>query len=188
LDFLKNHLQNIATIAAVLTKTIKHVDDGGNPDSLATVVSRGNAARERIAAVTGVRRNVQLLWKSQRELDSFRAHACLLREVAQATLATKALGQTARTEALALISAVEPRMKRYYAHLYDDVFKVDLVTSGHAANPNVKDEINVYFRAGDERVPVTPFSNAGRLRALMLCFIFAMLDESKGSLGLSKSD
>lgn len=38
--------------------------------------------------------------------------------------------------------------------------------------------------AGNKLVPAEPFCNAGRLRALALSFVFALLDQSKGTLAL----
>jgi hypothetical protein len=176
--------RHMSAVATAVTKALKDVSDGGDTESLAAIVARGRDAKEKLSVLTIVQQHARSLWKAQKELDSFATRVSLLQEIADASNATKMLGQAARREALSLIDAVEPRVKDYYGRLYDDALQVDKVTSGHPANPNIKDEINVYFRAGDQRVPVGPFSNAGRLRALMLCFIFAMLDESKGSLGL----
>ena len=68
------------------------------------------------------------------------------------------------------------KMKEHFACLYEnEILELDMLTTGHAANPNVKGQINAYLKAGRERVPIAPFSNAGRLRALIISFVFALL-------------
>lgn len=65
-----------------------------------------------------------------------------------------------------------------------ELLELDSITPGHPANPGKRDEINAYYRSGQQRVPVAPFSNSGRFRALILSFVFAMLDRAPGRLSL----
>ena len=184
ISLLRCLIRDIPRVRASLTNILKPVNDGGDSNSLAEVISRGRAANEKLAAATQVHRNARMLWTKQNELRLLSEKILMTDDIGAATIATKDLGKLARKEALDIVETVGPRMKQFYSVLYDDFLAVDMVTPGNAANPNIKDEINAYFRADDHRVPVGPFSNAGRLRALMLCFVFALLEHSKGSLGL----
>jgi hypothetical protein len=57
------------------------------------------------------------------------------------------------------------RTKEYYERLYDDeILKFRQLTSGHAANPDIRDQINLYLEAGNYQIPMEPYSNAGRDR------------------------
>jgi len=83
------------------------------------------------------------------------------------------------------VSSVEKQMKNHYSNLYnDDFLPLELLTPGHAANSDVKTEFNIYLRANNNIVPASPFSNAGRIRALCLAFMFALIENSKGSIGI----
>jgi hypothetical protein len=75
------------------------------------------------------------------------------------------------------------RTKEYYERLYDDeILKFRQLTSGHAANPDIRDQINLYLEAGNYQIPMEPYSNAGRMRALVLSFVFALLEKPLSSL------
>ena len=88
-------------------------------------------------------------------------------------------------ELIKVVKTIQSQMKTYYSKLYDKEFlELDLVTTGHPANQNIKDQINVYLKAGEEIVPIGPYSNAGRFRALNLSFVFALLEKSNKSMSL----
>jgi len=111
-----------------------------------------------------------------------------LTEVANNADSIKALKTSVRKEVIELVEGeVGAQTKSYYEHLYDnEVLGYEKLTPGHAANPAIKDEINLYLRAGKHLVPMGPYSNAGRMRALFLSFAFALLERSSGvsSFGL----
>src|SRR5262249_23712257 len=107
------------------------------------------------------------------------------RSLAKSCAPLKALSAAVRNEMILLIKRMEPRIKRYYQALYgDDRLLLDTVTTGHAANPDVKNELNVNFRAGTERIRAAPYANAGRMRAIAISFVFAVLEESENTLSV----
>jgi len=95
-----------------------------------------------------------------------------------------------RKEVIGLVEGeLEERTKTYYEKLYDnEVIEFKKLTTGHPGNPDIKDEINLYLHAGNHLVPMGPYSNSGRMRALFLSFCFALLKKSSGSLGLLMLD
>src|SRR5262249_23466298 len=132
-----------------------------------------------------IRADAQELHQAEKRRGTLSTQIAQYRRVAAAAESPKALGVSVRDEVIDVMKGVEPRMRAFYEHLYgDDRLTFDTVTTGHAANPRVKSELNVYLRAGDERVPIGPYSNAGRMRALTLSFVFALLERSAGSLKL----
>jgi len=94
-----------------------------------------------------------------------------------------------RSEVTQMVGLLDTKMREYFQLLYDDeVLELQMLTTGNAANPNVKDELNTYLRAGDQLVPIGPFCNAGRFRALVLSFVFALLHQSQGTIGVTILD
>ncbi|WP_158264911.1 S24 family peptidase [Blastopirellula marina] len=113
----------------------------------------------------------------------------LLNTIANATEELKPLENLVRHQTRELFASVDPRVKSLYQKLYDnELLQVDMVTPGHAANQDLKDQFNVYVRSGNERVPMGPFSNAGRLRAIALSFAFALIEQNSARLKLCVFD
>ena len=88
-----------------------------------------------------------------------------------------------RNQVIAEVGEVHELMRSNYEKLYDmELLPFQLLTPGDAKNETLKDQLNAYLKAGDELVPIGPFSNAGRLRALALSFVFALLSKSSHTL------
>lgn len=168
-----------------LTHLLKPSSDGGTDDSLSAILERGSATTAEIDALSAVRASAGTLSKAQKKLEDLRTRAQAFEGAGAAIEPTKGVARLLQQEVLDVVGSVEPKMKELYATLYpDELLKLDMVTPGHAANRAIRDEINAYFRAGQQRVPVAPFSNSGRFRALVLSFVFALLDNSRGTLGV----
>lgn len=168
-----------------LTRLLKPPADGGMADSLSALLARGSATNDEIGALTQVQKSARALWTAQKDLDALRKSEQAYESAATAFEPVKRLAPMVQQEVMEVVGTIEPKMKELYAALYhDELLVLDMVTPGHPANPTKRDEINAYFLAGEQRVPVAPFSNSGRFRALVLSFVFAMLDRSRGTLGI----
>jgi SOS-response transcriptional repressor LexA len=169
---------------AELTSAVTNIV-GLEPTALLGLLLVGKNTNQEIKDLAAAETFVDIVLAQQITAESLGLQIALLQERAQATKATKALGDALRQETINVVKAVEPLMRDYYERLYDSEYLVfDMVTTGHAANPNVKDEFNIYVRAGETRLPASPFANAGRLRAIALCFVFALQQRSSGTLGV----
>lgn len=158
-------------------------------ESLAGTLMRGHDTNQKIKELSTVRAQAASLHQSQTTADGLKARIQRLKDLAAASTAIKDLGSHVRQETINVVKEVEPVMKTYYERLYDKEHLVlDLVTPGHAANPNVKDEFNIYLRAGNARLPASPFANAGRLRALAICFAFSLHKRRHGTLAFHLLD
>ncbi len=171
-----------------LTKALVRVlqqSHGQGPDCVATIITRGRKFSNELNQLKDALKQTRDLFASQKNCENLVRQVENYRRVAAATDKCKALGQLVRQEVCGAVKQVEPSLKKNYECLCKEhLFPLDLLTAGNAANPSVKNEINAYFKIGTERVPIGPFSNAGRLRALALSFIFALLNKSSGSLGI----
>jgi hypothetical protein len=182
LGFVRGAQESAGQNFALLTRCLKAEQTNGAP-SLLMVLRRGRANNEQLRPLEALRSVARTLYKDERRRVGVAAQADRFRQVATAAAPLKALGRVVREAVIDVMKSVEPRMRTYYRNLHgDDQLPFDLVTTGHAANATIKNELNVYLRAGEERVPAGPFANAGRLRALTLCFLFALLERSAGSL------
>jgi SOS-response transcriptional repressor LexA len=153
--------------------------------SLRHTVEAGRKLSDDIGTLSQLHQAATKLWQTLKEIDQQSAKAREATAIAAAAAPIKDLGDLARKEAFEVVKGVDPEVRRYYALLYgNEVLELDLITPGHAANRSVKTEINAYFKVGKERVPIAPFSNAGRLRGIMLAFVFALLKHSRNSIGL----
>lgn len=185
IQLLRSAIDNQDEVHQELTRLLKPPAEGGAEQSLCALLQRGSATNDEIRALLEVRNSSHTLWKAQKELDALQAKVEALNGAATAIEPTKGIAPLVQKEVVKAVRDVEPKMKELYGRLYPDEFlELDMVTPGHAANPTKRDEINAYFHAGEERVPVAPFSNSGRFRALVLSFIFALLDRSRGTLDL----
>ena len=154
-------------------------------DSLSVILQRGRATNQDITSLLAAHKTTKELWRSLKKEKELSDKISKYRTLAGAGEATKELGGAIRGAVVKVVKELEGQMKEYFSRLYEnEILTLDLLTPGHAANPDVKDEINVYLRAGSQRIPIGPYSNAGRMRALILSFIFALLKKSKWSLGI----
>ncbi len=176
---------NLKVLELELTKITKQKIEEGATDSLSMILMRGNAVNENLAVLPEIQTTARELYKSQKELNDHVENENKYRKISAAAETIKSLGEYVQEEVVQDVVSVGPQMKAYYQHLYgEEILPLDMLTPGHPANQYIKNEINAYLKAGDERIPVGPFSNTGRFRALILSFIFALLEKSKGSLGI----
>jgi len=162
--------------------TAKARDD--EPEPLLLVLQRGASANEELRSLRRVHKAAQDLWKHQKRRDAHLESVETYRKLGETLVPVKALEKAARQEVIDVVRGVDQEIKTYYSDLYsDEMLVLELMTPGHAANPGIRNELNVYLRAGGQLVPMEPFSNAGRLRALGLSFVFALLERASGSLG-----
>jgi SOS-response transcriptional repressor LexA len=153
------------------------------PYTLATRLERGASTNQSIKVLSQARDVAMKIHSLEVERDKLLGRLRRLRAMADAAAATKDLDKHVRNEIIALVKAVELPMKQMYGRLYEDShLSLDLITTGHAANPAVQGEFNIYLRTGDALVPAGAYANAGRLRALAICFAFALLGKSSGAL------
>ena len=154
-------------------------------DSLSVILERGRATNQDIISLRTVYKTTKDLWRSLKKEKELSDKISKYRTLAESGEATKKLAGAVRREVIGVVEDLEGQMKNYYSRLYEnEILFLEMLTTGHAANPDVKDEINVYLRAGSQLIPMAPFSNSGRMRALILSFIFALLKKSSGSLGV----
>jgi hypothetical protein len=172
-------------ISQALRTLLTAPETEGKEDSLSVILERGRATNQDIISLSTIHKTTQNLWESLRKEKELGDKISNYRTIANSGEATKELSGDVRREVVEVVKGVEDQMKENFSRLYEnEILTLDLLTTGHAANPNVKDEINAYLRAGNQCVPIAPFSNAGRMRALILSFIFALLKKSVGSLGI----
>jgi len=175
---------NKENISKGIASLCKPLADGGKEDSLSEILLRGSEAKDDVEILKHTRGILLELHKNRKKIEKITKKQSSLKNIADSLNFIKGLGTLAQEEVVSEVLSVYPRMNEYYQSLYsEEALPLDMLTSGHAANKNIKGQINVYLKAGNERIPAGPFSNAGRIRALVLSFIFALLDKSKGSFG-----
>jgi recombinational DNA repair ATPase RecF len=153
-------------------------------DSLRNLLQRGRSSMEEIEALKRIQDKTAKLVAACKSIEKLKNETTKYRDIASAANTIKSLGNPLRKEVVDTIEGVQEAMKANYRQLYtEDMLVLDTLTPGHAANSSVKDEINAYFLAGNERVPIGPYSNAGRLRAVIWSLVFALLEQSSESLG-----
>jgi hypothetical protein len=150
-----------------------------------SAVEAGRTRSDDVGVLGKLHQIVRRLYQGTKSRDGQLDRLARVKAVASAAAAIKGLGDLARKEAFRVVRSVDPAVRRYYTQLYgNEVLELEMITPGHAANQTVKTEINAYFKVAGERVPTAPFSNAGRLRGIMLSFVFALLEHSTNSIGL----
>ncbi len=154
-------------------------------DSLISILKKGGDTNRLIGIYGGALKACGELFKLQQQYEVLEIKVDELRRHEESTKVIKSLDKRVGEEILAFVSAVEPRIKNFYESLYDQEHLVfDMLTTGHPANQNIRNDMNIYFRAGDQRIPVSPFANAGRLRGLTISFVFALLEKCNDSFNL----
>lgn len=153
--------------------------------SLLQILKRGDVAGRQLQVLDAICRDARTLWIGQKKRNELETQIEEARDIAKSATATKSLSQVVRKETIRMIADVEPQTKTNFERLYNNgILEFDMLTTGHAANPEIKNQINVYLKSGNERVPIGPFTNAGRLRALVLSFVFALMDRRTNTLGV----
>lgn len=181
----KSVLENVINISEKLGTLLTAPKAEGVEDSLSAILERGRATNQDITSLLAAHKTTKELWRSLKKEKELSDKISKYRTLAGAGEATKELGGAIRGAVVKVVKELEGQMKEYFSRLYEnEILILDMLTTGHAANPDIKDEINVYLRAGSQRIPIGPYCNAGRMRALILSFIFALLKKSTGSLGI----
>ncbi len=180
----KSVMENLSNISEKLGTLLTASKTKDAEDSLRVIFERGRLTNQDIMSLHAAHKTTRDLWHSLKKEKEIVDKISKYRALANSGENTKNLAGDVRREVIDVVKDVEDQMKENFSRLYEnEILTLDLLTTGHAANPNIRDEINVYLRAGDQRVPVGPFCNAGRMRALILAFIFALLKKTKESLG-----
>jgi len=150
------------------------------------ILERAEANNTELVTLVKIREIARKLWTSVKEAEEVGERIRKLNELADSADPIRALKQNVRSEVISLVNGeLGEKTKAYYELLYDnEVLEFEKLTTGHAGNPNIKDQVNLYLRAGKHQIPMGPYSNAGRMRALVLSFAFALLEKSVGSLGI----
>ena len=170
---------NLEAVSASLQLTIT------GKDSLKEILEAGSITSQEMRVATPIMKNTEKLFFTQKEIEKLQRQISYQRNIAQNSIKIRGLNTCVTNEVINFVKSVEPRLKAYYEHLYDqEHLTFDMITTGHPANPGIRNDLNVYFKAGGERVPIAPFINAGRFRALTVSFVFALLEESDNSFGL----
>lgn len=181
----KSMIQRESNLKNALERVLIAEQGGAPDDSLKIVLERGRMARDAIGRLTEALRFARDLYKGAEKRQELLDRIAKYERWANAGNRVKSLGEGVRNEVTRMVQKLETEMKARYSQLYgDETLELDMLTTGHAGNADVKGEINAYLLAGQERVPIGPFSNAGRFRALVLSFVFALLNESQKSLGV----
>jgi len=178
-----------AELKEALETALTEGEREGKEDSLRVILERGTATNREIGVLSATHKITEGLSGSVKNKDELKKIVEEYQRWADSGDRTKELGGNVRAEVAAMIGDLDGKMKQHFACLYEnEILVLDMLTHGHAGNVRVKDQINAYLRAGSKRIPIGPFSNAGRLRALILAFVFALFEESKGSLGFNILD
>jgi len=173
-----------AEMKGAFGKALTGKEREGEEDSLRVIIERGRSTNREIKSLGTAYETTRELWKSVKNREQLSGVIQGYRKWAGSGDKTKELGENVRAEVAAMVGDLDEKMKENFACLYEDeILELDMLTTGHPGNPHLKNQINAYLRAGSKRIPIGPFSNSGRLRALILAFVFALFEESKGSLG-----
>lgn len=185
-ELCKRVSSNRDNVSEKLGYLLKQSKVDSKAEAFKEILERARATNEELVALMGIRTRAGELWKSAKKVEELKERIENLTEVANSADSIKALKMSVRKEVIGLVEGeLGERTKSYYERLYEnEVLEYEKLTTGHAGNPDIKDEINLYLRAGKHLVPMGPYSNSGRMRALILCFGFALLERSSGSLGL----
>lgn len=173
-----------AELKGAFGKALTGEEREGEEDSLRVILERGRATNREIKSLGTAYETTRELWRSVKNREQLSGVIQGYRKWAGSGDKTKELGENVRAEVAAMVGDLEEKMKENFACLYEnEILELDMLTTGHPGNPHLKNQINAYLRAGSKRVPIGPFSNSGRLRALILAFVFALFEESNGSFG-----
>ncbi len=172
-------------IRDTLTRILCKREAKREPPSLYQILEQGRAKNDDLRTYETLRTDMLGLYTAQKEAEKLSLRVSRLRQIADATEELKELEGLVRDEVSKTVNSLHHVMKEFYEKLYtEELLPFGLLTSGHARNPRIKDQTGAYLEAGGELVPIAPFSNAGRLRALALSFVFALMRRSRNSLGI----
>lgn len=172
------------TVSEELQALLMRSEEGSEVAAFKEVLERAKGNNEILKSLIVIQGYTRELWKSTRGVEEITSRINVLTVLADSAESIKSLKDTIRNEVKAMVKGeLGQKTEQYYNSLYDnEVLEFAQLTTGHAANPDVKGEVNLYLKAGNHQVPMGPFSNAGRMRALLLSFAFALLEKSSDSL------
>lgn len=175
---------NKDTVSKKLQLLLIHSEEDSEVTAFKEILERAKSNNEILKNLLAIQSQARELYKSTIKIEGIKDRISILTSIANSAKPIKELKDTIRSEVKDMVSGdLGKRTEEYYNSLYDkEVLEFAQLTTGHAANPDVKDVINLYLKAGNHQVPMGPFSNAGRMRALLLSFAFALLEKSYGSL------
>lgn len=186
IELCKSILTNKNDVSEKLGYLLIQTEEEGKDEAFKEILERAKAKNDELKTLLEIQKESRELLRSAKKVEEIKTRIEKLTEVAENADPIKDLKQWVRKEVANLVNSDLGRQtKIYYELLYDkEVLEFGKLTTGHAENPNIKDQINLYLRAGSHQVPMGPYSNAGRMRALFLSFAFALLERSSGSLGM----
>jgi len=189
IQLCRSMIQNRSNLHEALSTALITEKRDGVDDSLRVVLERGRATNESVKTLVAAHGMTKQLYKSVKRKEELLRTIQEYEDWASSAATLKDLGGGVRSEVTRMVGTLDSKVKEYFRRLYEnEILELHMLTTGHAANPNVKDEINIYLRSGKQLVPIGPFCNAGRFRALVLSFVFALLDQSKGTVGFTILD
>lgn len=155
-------------------------------EALKEILERAGANSAELDSLLKIAGKARELWKSVKKAKETSNNINRLHGLAGSADPVKELKQNVRGEVVGLVNGELGELtKTHYECLYDnEVLAFEKLTTGHAENTNIRDQFNLYLRAGQHQVPMGPFSNAGRMRALLTSFAFALLQRTNDSLGI----
>lgn len=188
LDRAKNFIElckcsqsNMEEVSKTIINIIIQSDEGS---SFKEILERARENNKTLKQLISIQAEARKLWTSVGKIELIKQKIKKFTEFAESAEPIKQMKRTVREEVKRMVSGgLGKKTQEYYEKLYsNEVLPFQQLTPGHAANPDIKTEINLYLKAGEHQVPMGPYSNAGRMRALLLSFVFALLDKSSRSL------
>jgi len=175
---------NKNTMSKKLQLLLIHSEEKSEITAFKEILERAKSNNEILRKLIIIQSQARELWKSTEKVEEIKNKIKTLTLIVDSAEPIKEIKNTIRSEVKDMVTGdLGKKTEEYYNSLYDkEVLEFAQLTTGHAANPDVRGEINLYLKAGSHQVPMGPFSNAGRMRALLLSFAFALIKKSSGSL------
>jgi len=188
-DLLRACQEQGGTISERLEAILRESADERRPLSLRARLAKAHDLAVSTEPLADTRDHLKTAYKWTKKAADTRKQAEQRQSLATAVEPIKGLSGVVRSEVRGIVGEVSSEMESLYSKLYEDEhLGFGMLTPGHPANPDVRDELNLYLRRGDAILPFTPFTNAGRGRALALALVFALLSKRTHCLGCILQD
>jgi len=188
-DLLRACQEQGGTISERLEAILREPADERKPLSLRARLAKAHDLAVSAKPLADTRDHLKTTYKWTKKAADTREQAERRQSLAAAVEPIKGLSGVVRSEVRGIVGEVSSEMESLYDKLYDDEhLRFGMLTPGHPANPDVRDEMNLYVRRGDAILPFTPFTNAGRGRALALALVFALMSKRTHCLGFILQD
>jgi recombinational DNA repair ATPase RecF len=176
---------NKDNIVTELGYLLTYPKQGSGKNALKEILERASSSNKTLKDLLMIQTEAENLRLSTEKAEEIKNRIATLTNLANSAGPIKNMKVSIRDEVKNMVKGdLGKKTKEYYEKLYDkEVLVFEQLTTGHPANPDIKDEINLYLKAGNHQVPMGPYSNAGRTRALLLSFAFALLEKTSGSIG-----